>query len=90
MAASMILLMIPHAEDVLIFVGNMVGGETHLLGVSLGEESPYIFCTTCSKGSMGNYMATIVYHLFLYDVDTYVLLEHLGHASHEKFGGAFL
>ena len=47
----------------------MAGGEAHLLDVPLGEESPYIFCTTCSKGSMGNYMATIVNHLSLYDVD---------------------
>ena len=69
MAAIMILLMIPHAEDVLIFLGGMVGGEAHLLDMSLGEESPYFFCTTCPKGSMRNYMATIAYHLFLYDVD---------------------
>ena len=47
----------------------MVGGEAHLLDVSLWGENPYNFCTTCSKGSMGNYMATIVYHLFLYDGD---------------------
>ena len=69
MEASMVLLMIPHAEDVLIFVGGMVRGETHLLGVSLGEGSPHFFYTTCSKGSMRNYMATIAYYLFLYDVD---------------------
>ena len=29
MEASMISIMIPYAEDVLIFVGNMIGGETH-------------------------------------------------------------
>ena len=69
MADSMTLILIPLVEDVLIFVENMVGGEINFLGVSLGEDIPYIFCTTCSKGSMGNYMATIVDHLFLYDVD---------------------
>ena len=37
MAASMILLMIPHAEDVLIFMGGIFGGEAHLFDVSLGE-----------------------------------------------------
>ena len=69
MAASMTLIMIPYAEDVLIFVGSMVVGETHLLDVSLGKEISYTFCTTCSKGSMGDHMATIAHHLSLYDVD---------------------
>ena len=69
MEASMTLIMIPYAEDVLTFVRNVVGGETHFLDVFLGEESPYFFCTTCSKGSMRNYMATITYHLFLYNMD---------------------
>ena len=68
MAASMTLIMIPYAENVLIFVEDMVGGETHWLDVSLGEEISHTFCTTCFKGSMGNYMATILYHLFLYEV----------------------
>ena len=60
MAASMTLIMIPYAEDVLIVVGNMIGGETHWLDVSLGEEISHTFCTTCFKGSMGDDMATIV------------------------------
>ena len=36
-----------------------------MLDVSLGKEISYIFSTTCSKGSMGYYMATMIYHLFL-------------------------
>ena len=51
------------------FVEDIVGGETHWWDVSLGKEISYNFCTTCSKGSMGNYMATIVDHLFLCEVD---------------------
>ena len=68
MVAIMTLFMIPYAEDVLIFVGNMIGGETHWLDVSFGEENPHTFCTTSFKGSMGKDMATIVDHLFLYEV----------------------
>ena len=37
MVASMTLIMIPYAEDVITFVGDMVGGETHMLDVSLGK-----------------------------------------------------
>ena len=46
----------------------MIGGETHWLDVSFGEEIPHTFCTTCFKGSMGKGMATILDHLFLYEV----------------------
>ena len=52
MAASMISIMIPYVEDVLIFVGSMVGGEIHWLDVSFGEVISHTFCTTCFKGSM--------------------------------------
>ena len=69
MAASMISIMIPYAEDVLVFFGSMIRGETHWLDVSFGEEISHTFCTTCFKGSMGNDMATIVDHLFLNEVD---------------------
>ena len=68
MVDSMILIMIPHAEDVLI-LGNMVGGETHLWNVSLGKGVSHILCTTCYRGSMGDHMATIAHYLSLYDVD---------------------
>ena len=68
MEASMTLIMIPYAEDQ-IFVGNMIGGETHWLDVSLGEEISHTFCTTCFKGSMEDDMATIGDHLFLYEVE---------------------
>ena len=83
MAAIMISIMIPYAEDGIIFVGNMVGRKTHWWDVSLGEEISHTFCTTCFRGSMGKDMATIVDHLFLY-------LEHLVNNSHEHLGGAFL
>ena len=54
MVASMTLIMIPYDEDVLTFVEDMVGGETHMLDASLGKEISYIFCTTCSKGSVSS------------------------------------
>ena len=46
----------------------MIGGETHWLDVSLGEEDSHAFCSTCSKGRMGDEMATTVKHLSLYEV----------------------
>ena len=69
MAASMTLIMIPYAKNVLIFVEDILGGDTHWLDVSLGEEISHTLCTTCFKGSMGKNMATIVDHLLLYEVD---------------------
>ena len=68
MAASMTLIMIPYAEIFLIFVWNMDGGKTHWLDVSLGKGISQTFCTTCFKGGMGCYMATMVDHLFLCEV----------------------
>ena len=41
MVASMLLLMIPQAEDVLIFVWGIVGGKAHLLNVPLGGGAPH-------------------------------------------------
>ena len=55
----------------------MVGGETHWLDVSLGKEISHNFCTTCFKGSMGEDMATIVDHLFLYEVGHMIVWEEL-------------
>ena len=68
MAARMISIMIPYAEYVLIFIGDMIGGEAHRLNVSFGKEISHTFCTTCFKGSMGKDMATILDLLFLYEV----------------------
>ena len=68
MATSMMLIMIPFVDVVIIFSGSMIGGETHWLDVSLGEEISHTFCITCSKGSMGDDMATIVKHLLIYEV----------------------
>ena len=64
----MILIMIPYVDVVLIFVGNMFGGETHWLDVSMGNEISHTFYASCFKGSMGDDMATTVDHLLLYEV----------------------
>ena len=62
---SMILIMIPQAEDVLILVGGIVGGKAHLLNVPLGEGVPHFFCIACFHGSMRICMATMIDHLSL-------------------------
>ena len=59
------LVFIPHDDDVLIFVGNMMGGMTHWLDVSIGNENSHI--SSCFKGSMGHYMVAELYHLFTYE-----------------------
>ena len=41
MAALILLIMIPQAEYVLIFVGGIVGGKAHSLNVPLGEGVPH-------------------------------------------------
>ena len=64
----MILIMVPYVAIVLIFIGSMIGGETHWLDVSFGEEDSHTFCITCSNGSMGGDMPTTAKHLFLYEV----------------------
>ena len=66
MVASMTLIVIPYVDDVLIIVGDMIGGMTHWLDVSIGNETSHT--SSCFKGSMGHYMAAIVYHLFPYGV----------------------
>ena len=68
MAASMTLIVIPYVDDVLIFVGNMIGGKAHWLDVSMGEEISHTFYASCFKGSMGDGIVTTIYHLFLYEV----------------------
>ena len=68
MAASMILIVVPYVFVVLTFIGSMIGGETHWLDVSFGEEDPHNFYITCSNGSMGGDMATTTKQLFLYEV----------------------
>ena len=65
MAVSMILIMIPQAEDVLILVWGIVGGEAHLLNVPLGEGVPHSFYIACFNGSMIFCMATMISHLSL-------------------------
>ena len=65
MAASMLLIIIPQAKYVLIFVGGIVGGKAHLLNVPLGEGVPHSFCIACFHGSMRLCMATMIDHLSL-------------------------
>ena len=45
-----------------------MGGETHWVIMSVEGENSHTLCTTCSKGSMGDGMATIAAHLFPYEV----------------------
>ena len=68
METSMVLIMVPYVSFVLISIRSMIGGETHWVDVSFGEEDSHIFCITCSKGSMGDDMATATKHLSLYEV----------------------
>ena len=65
MAASMTFIMIPYVDDVLIIFGDMIGGMTHRLDVSIGNETSNIY--SCFKGSMGHYMAATLHHLFPYE-----------------------
>jgi len=65
MVASMTLIVIPYVDDVLIIVGNLIGGLTHWLYVSIGNETSHT--SSCFKGSIGNYMAATLYHLFPYE-----------------------
>ena len=65
MAASILLVMIPQVEYVLIFVGGIVGGKAHLLNVPLGEGVPHSYCIACFHGSMRFGMATMMNHLSL-------------------------
>ena len=65
MVASILLIMIPQAEDVLIFVGGIVGGKAHLLNVPLGEGVHHSFFIACFNGSMRFCMATMIDHLSL-------------------------
>ena len=66
MAASMILIMVPYVDDVLIIVGHMIGGKTHGLDVSIGNETSHT--SSCFRKSMGHYMAATLSHLFPYEV----------------------
>lgn len=45
------------------------GGETHWEDVFFGGEDLHIFCSTCSKGSMGEDMVTMKLCLFLHEVN---------------------
>ena len=58
------LVLITHDDVDLNFVGDMIGGMTHWLDVSIGNETSHIY--SCFKGRMGHYMATALYHLFPY------------------------
>ena len=64
----MILLMVPLIDIARDFLGSMIGRETHWVNVSFEGEIPHTFCTTCSKGNMGNYMVTLTTHLSPYEV----------------------
>ena len=57
--------LIPHDDDALIFVRNMIGGMTHWLDVSIGNENSHIY--SCFKKRMGHYMATTLHHFFPYE-----------------------
>ena len=59
------LVLIPYVDGVLIIAGDMIGGVTHWLDVSIGDETSHI--SSCFKGIMGNYMATTIHHLFPYE-----------------------
>ena len=60
-----LLVLIPHDDDALIFVGSMIGGMAHWLDVSIGNEASHIY--SCFKRRMGHYMDTTLHHLFPYE-----------------------
>ena len=64
MAAIMTLIVIPYVDDVLIVVGDMIGGMTHWLDVCIGNET--FHTSSCFKGSMVHYMTATLHHLFLH------------------------
>ena len=64
----MILLMVPLVDIAKAFPRSMIGGETHWVNVSSEGENSHTLCTTCSKGSMGDGMATTTAPLFPYEV----------------------
>ena len=66
MEASMTLIMIPYVDDVLIIAGNMIGGMTYWLDVSIGNETSHN--SSCFRSSMGHCMAATIYHLFPYEL----------------------
>ena len=68
MAASMILSLALYDAIISIFMRSMVGREAHWMDVSLGRENLHIFCSTCSKGSVGDDMVTTTKHFSLYEV----------------------
>ena len=71
MATSMTLIVVPYIDDVII-AGDMIGGKTHRLDVSIGNETSHI--SSCFRRSMGNYMDATLYHLFPYEVSHMVEL----------------
>ena len=60
------LVLIPYVDDVIIIVGDMIGGMTHWLDVSIGNEISHT--SSCFKKRMGHYMDVALYHLFPYEV----------------------
>ena len=58
-----LLILIRHDDDALIFVGNMIGGMTHWLSVSIGNETSHIY--SCFKRRIEHYMVATLYLLFL-------------------------
>ena len=64
----LMLIMISFVDIDIIFMGSMIGRETHGLDVSFWEEDSHIFCFACSNGSMGGDMATTVKHVFPFEV----------------------
>ena len=61
-------IIIPLAGVVFILMGDIMLSEAHGLNVSFWEGDSHIFCSTCSKGNMGGFVATIAKYLFLLEV----------------------
>ena len=93
MAPSIILIMVPYVDVVSILIGRMIRGETHWMDVSFGEENSHIFCSTCSKGSMGYDMATTTKHLSLYveghEIDGMIWANMIHNVRGKIFGDLF-
>ena len=68
-----LLVLIPHDDDALIFVRDMIGGMKDWLDVSIGNEISHTFYASYFKGSMGDDMETIVDHMFLYEVSHIII-----------------
>ena len=65
MAASMTFIVIPYVDYVIIILGDMIGGMTHWLDVSIGNETSHT--SSCFRRIMGHHMDATLYYFLPYE-----------------------